>query len=176
MSGSQLIPLKWQYLPADEEDRDLRTFNVFVDMGQVQSLQLYKFRTIQGVLETVTTFEKFNTNRPALRWEIAGEIHWMRNYTGYVIFGLERFQFHEIRRRKKATSRSRRFLVGELAFKWKIADNGNDLVCVDSNKFVVCAWSASTQTLRFVRDAQPLLDRLVVTCLVNQWFKEKGRW
>ncbi len=110
MSGSQLIPLKWQYLPADEEDRDLRTFNVFVDMGQVQSLQLYKvrlyaprsccatlidtreiqFRTIQGVLETVTTFEKFNTNRPALRWEIAGEIHWMRNYTGYVIFGLER--------------------------------------------------------------------------------------
>ncbi|KLO12826.1 hypothetical protein SCHPADRAFT_940894 [Schizopora paradoxa] len=89
MSGQQLISLKWRYLASEEEDRDIRTFNVFVDMGQPESLHLYKFRTIPG-FETVTTFEKFNTNRPALRWEIAGEIHWMRNFTGYVIFGLER--------------------------------------------------------------------------------------
>ncbi|THH09056.1 hypothetical protein EW145_g2273 [Phellinidium pouzarii] len=147
MSGEDII-LMWRF-PPPQDGHDLRTFNVFLNLGQVmQALHLYKFLTISGVAESVTTFERWNII--ARRWEIAGEIHWVNKFNGQVQFGIHTLQLQEIRKRNDQRSKSRGFMAYGSEYKWKIVDEGNDLVCVDSYEQTVANWTQETLELRVV--------------------------
>ncbi|KAH8113372.1 hypothetical protein DFH11DRAFT_1727850 [Phellopilus nigrolimitatus] len=168
MSGEDVV-LLWHF-PSPQEGRDMRTFNIFLDLGTT----MQAFLTIPGVAESVTTFERWNLT--VHRWEIAGEIHWTNNFSGQVQFGVHILQLQEIRKRKKQSSKSRRFVANGAEYKWKIADAGNDLFCVDSRGRKVATWTQETLELRVVSSVEDILDRLVVTCLVNIWFRAHGYW
>ncbi|KAI5120516.1 hypothetical protein M0805_000101 [Coniferiporia weirii] len=173
MSGEDIV-LLWRF-PAPENVNDMRTFSVFLDLGTaLEALHLYKFLTIPGVAETVTTFERWNIN--ARRWEIAGEIHWINNFGGQVQFGVHVLQLQEIRKRKNQSSKSRRFIANGSEYKWKMTDDGADLFCVDPSGRTIATWTQGALELRVVPSAENILDRIVVTCLVHVWFRAHGYW
>ena len=90
-------------------------------------------------------------------------------------------------------------------YKWKVADNGTDLVvrgCLaplrrsitSVNKGLIRAhlqclstqlstygknvaeWSQENLVLRVSERVESILDRIVVTCIINMWMKYKNLW
>ncbi|KAL5508358.1 hypothetical protein ACEPAH_5977 [Sanghuangporus vaninii] len=173
MSGEDLV-LLWRF-PPPQEGRDMRTFNVYLELGSThEPLHLYKFLTITGISESTTTFERWNIS--ARRWEIAGEVHWANNFSGQVQFGIHILRLQDVRRRKKQSSKSRRFVVNDSEYKWKIRDDGHGLFCVNSRGQTVASWTQETLELRVAPSAEDILDRLVVICLIHLWFRAHGYW
>ncbi|EJD01040.1 uncharacterized protein FOMMEDRAFT_147698 [Fomitiporia mediterranea MF3/22] len=173
MPGEDIV-LYWRF-PPPQDGHDMRTFSVYLDLGPShEALHLYKFLTIAGMADSSTTFERWNIN--ARRWEIAGEIHWNNNFTGEVKFGIYTLPLRDVRRRKKQSSKSRRFVVNNAEYKWKVKDNGRDLFCVNADGETVATWTEEILELRVAASAEDILDRLVVTCLVHIWFKAHGYW
>lgn len=48
--------------------------------------------------------------------------------------------------------------------------------CIDSKEKHVAAWSEDDRTLKVAPRCVTLLDRIVVTCFLNLWFKRLGKW
>lgn len=48
--------------------------------------------------------------------------------------------------------------------------------CIDSQDKYIASWSNHERILRVTPRASAMLDRLVVTCFLNVWFKRLGRW
>lgn len=82
----------------------------------------------------------------------------------------------ELRKVKHGTSQSRRFKVNGIEYKWKINENGKDLFCIDSQDRSVATWSAQEKTLRIAQNYSLITERILVSCFLNLWFKQQGRW
>ncbi|KAI0092781.1 hypothetical protein BDY19DRAFT_883607 [Irpex rosettiformis] len=137
------------------------------------SLSKFYHPLIAGSDSGVTYFERMNCATSL--WEPAGHVEWSSNHSANVYFGLERVPLRELRRLKKTTSKSRRFKANGTDYRWKLADNGFDLICVSTQISAfgrnVAEWSNERSTLRVVERFEPILDRLVVTCILNLWMK-----
>lgn len=162
--------------PAASANQDLRTFQVkqLVE-GGTETVDLYKFNHPNTGSQTgVTSVERKNPSTE--RWENAGHIDWSSEANGHVYFGMERVPMRELRRAKKTSSKSRRFKAAGSEYKWKIADNGADLYCVSTRGKTVAQWSQDSQVLRVTERAEEILDRVVVTLLINVWMKRLNIW
>ncbi|KAG2077596.1 hypothetical protein BDR04DRAFT_556298 [Suillus decipiens] len=161
--------------PTDE----MRTFRVYQVIGTAahEELELYRFsHSMTGSSGGTTTYQRKNMN--SLIFETAGQISWSSNTNPSVVyFGLEDVSVRDLRKVKNATSQSRRFKSGVGAgYKWKVSDNRTDLYCIDSQDKYIASWSNYEKILRVTPRASAMLDRLVVTCFLNVWFKRLGRW
>ncbi|KAG1874614.1 hypothetical protein DFJ58DRAFT_713211 [Suillus subalutaceus] len=147
---------------------DTRTFRVYQVVGTAhEELELYKFsHSMTGSSGGTTTYQR-------KKYE-----HWSSNTIASVVyFGLEEVSVRDLRKVKNATSHSRRFKSGVGAgYKWKISENRTDLYCIDSQDKYIASWSNHERILRVTPRASAMLDRLVVTCFLNVWFKRLGRW
>ncbi|KAJ7283822.1 hypothetical protein C8J57DRAFT_1054392 [Mycena rebaudengoi] len=126
-----------------------------------------------GPSSGVTTFQRKNLNTSI--WEPAGEISWTSDSNATVHFGIYEVNMRDLRKAKKSSSQSRRFKVGGSEYKWKMLE-GNDLFCVDLRGKTVAKWSQQETTLRVGGQAEHVLDRIVVTCLLNLWIRQLGLW
>lgn len=82
-----------------------------------------------------------------------------------------------------------------MEYKWKLRENGTDMFvsvtflsawctrqrkrhvqCIDSKEKHVAVWSGEDRKLRVASRCKAILDRIVVTCFLNLWFKKLGRW
>jgi hypothetical protein len=56
--------------------------------------------------------------------------------------------------------------------------HSNQLVvqCVDSRGKTVATWSQEETTLHVGVQAEQILDRMVVTCVLNLWVRQLGLW
>ncbi|KAG2369987.1 hypothetical protein BDR07DRAFT_330321 [Suillus spraguei] len=161
--------------PTDE----MRTFRVYQVIGTAahEELELYRFsHSMTGSSGGTTTYQRKNMN--SLIFETAGQISWSSNTNpSAVYFGLEDVSIKDLRKVKNATSQSRRFKSGVGAcYKWKVSDNRTDLYCIDSQDKYIASWSNHEKILRVTPRASAMLDRLVITCFLNVWFKRLGRW
>ncbi|KAI0692648.1 hypothetical protein BC835DRAFT_1406968 [Cytidiella melzeri] len=174
MAGGDVV-LQFIWPPSDTTT-DLRTLRIKQIDENGEAHDIYKFRhpLIAYSNSGVTYFQRMNfaTNL----WETAGHIEWSSDHSANIYFGLERIPLRELRRMKKNTSKSRRFKANGTDYKWKIADNGLDLICVSTQLGArgknVAEWSNEALTLRVAERAEPILDRLVVTCILNLWMKQ----
>lgn len=160
-------------------DSDARAFRVYQVVGTAahEELELYRFsHSMTGSAGGTTTYQRKNMN--SLIFETVGHISWSSNImASAVYFGLEEVSVKDLRKVKNATSHSRRFKSGVGAgYKWKISDNRTDLYCIDSQDKYIASWSNHERILRVTPRASAMLDRLVVTCFLNVWFKRLGRW
>ncbi|KAH9951774.1 hypothetical protein B0H21DRAFT_190956 [Amylocystis lapponica] len=162
--------------PADNPDADLRTFQVRqIVEGSTDSIDMYKFHhPVTGSASGVTSIQRKNTTTQ--RWENAGQIEWASDSNASVYFGIERISCRELRRAKKASSKSRRFKAAGAEYKWKIAENDADLFCVSTRGKIVATWTQAEETLRVADRAEGFLDRVVVTCFLNIWMKQLNIW
>ncbi|EIM88220.1 uncharacterized protein STEHIDRAFT_155573 [Stereum hirsutum FP-91666 SS1] len=162
--------------PLPETNPDPRTFTVFrpTDDGS-GPIELYKFyHPNSGLTFGSTTFHR--KNMATAKWETAGEIDWTSATNATAHFGIEEVPMRELRKPKKADSKSRRFKASGSEYKWKKADNNKDLFCVDSRGKTVASWNQTALTLRVEKRVEPILDRIVVTCLLNTWMNRQGQW
>ncbi|EIN10658.1 hypothetical protein PUNSTDRAFT_112482 [Punctularia strigosozonata HHB-11173 SS5] len=159
----------------------MRTFRVNQIMeGSNNQIEMYKFsHPFPGnlMMSNHTTFERRNHRNNI--WELAGEIAWRHEYSAKVIFGIEEYELTDLRRRKKSTSESRRFKVDDKEYKWKKLEQDDELVtltCINSRGNVVAVWDNERSTLSVDRDVYIILDRIVVTCMLNLWLWVRRRW
>ncbi|PCH41426.1 hypothetical protein WOLCODRAFT_131910 [Wolfiporia cocos MD-104 SS10] len=174
MSTADLV---LQFLYPESSNADMRTFRVvqLPDETTSESEELYKFHHPNtGTTTGVTSIQRKNLTTQ--RWENAGQIEWTSNTNATVYFGIERVSMRELRRLKKSSSRSRRFKASGTEYKWKIADNEIDMICVSTRGKVVAAWSHELNILRVTDRADGILDRVVVTCFLNLWMKTLRLW
>jgi len=157
--------------PRSPSTSDLRTFRVYeVVAGSSAEVELYRFHhPMTGLTTSVTTIHR--KNLATLVFEPAGSIEWSSDTNATVHFGLEEVPVRQLRKAKKSSSRSRRFKAGNSEYKWKIAENEADLFCVDSKGKTIASWSQQEDMLRVALRCEPILDRLVVSCMMNLWFK-----
>lgn len=183
--GDDLV-LRFRYPDQSQSQHanDMRTVNikqVAVSDEQETEADLYKFYhpVIQGLRTGVTTYHRMNTSTGT--WMMAGSIDWQTDSTCNVFFGgTEKVHIRELRKSKKATSKSRRFKAGGSEYKWKLAENGRDLTCLSqqltSYGKTVAEWSQETLTLRVAERVEPILDRVVVTLFLNLWMRSMDDW
>ncbi|KAB5591445.1 hypothetical protein CTheo_5126 [Ceratobasidium theobromae] len=129
----------------------------------------------------VTYFFRFNHHTG--RFEEAGRIEWYpsseRQATVY--FGERQVQMNALHRKKKPTSRSRRFKSNKGSeYKWKKGSDAGmqelDFVCVDSWRRVVGRWSHESQTLTMTSNGFAIFDEMVVTLFLQIWRRDRGFW
>lgn len=48
--------------------------------------------------------------------------------------------------------------------------------CIDSKDKHVAVWTAEDRKLKVAPRCVAILDRIVVTCFLNLWFKSLGKW
>ncbi|KAI0676866.1 hypothetical protein C8Q78DRAFT_50715 [Trametes maxima] len=186
MAATDLV-LKFVY--PNNPNADFRTVNIHQTIeGSDGPVELYKFYHPNTGLGTgVTTIQRKNAETQL--WENAGNIDWQSNTSGSVYFGgVERrpllcsvqISIRELRKSKKPSSKSRRFKVNSSEYKWKLAENGTDLICVSDNLTnrgkTIAVWTQETLILRVAERAEGFLDRVVVTCLLNLWFIRLNLW
>jgi len=113
----------------------------------------------------------------SLAFDNIGHIYWSSNTNATIRFGVDEVSIKDVRKVKNATSHSRRFKCGAGAwYKWKIANNGEDLYCIDLKDRHIALWSHEEKILKVAPHASTMLDRVVVSCFLNIWFKRLGRW
>ncbi|KAJ7499087.1 hypothetical protein FB451DRAFT_24977 [Mycena latifolia] len=157
-----------------EEIRTFRAYKRIEGAGGATDLELYQFyHSSYGPSSGVTTFQRVNLNTSV--WEPAGEISWTSNTNATVHFGIAEVSIRDLRKPKKSSSQSRRFKAGGSEYKWKMGE-GSDLFCVDSRGKTVATWSQDETTLHVGAQAEHILDRVVVTCLLNLWIRQLGLW
>ncbi|KAG2348698.1 hypothetical protein BDR05DRAFT_943933 [Suillus weaverae] len=188
----------FRFVNSTDANANTRTFRVYQVIGTAahEELELYKFsHSMTGPSGGTTTYQRKNMN--SLIFETVGQISWSSNtIASTVYFGLEEVSVKDLRKVKNATSQwgilpevispllihfmnpsSRRFKSGVGAgYKWKISENRTDLYCIDSQDKYIASWSNHEKILRVTPRASAMLDRLVVTCFLNVWFKRLGRW
>ncbi|KAJ6539177.1 hypothetical protein B0H19DRAFT_960293 [Mycena capillaripes] len=143
-------------------------------VGHLPTLTRSKFyHSSYGPSEGVTTFQRRNLATSVM--EPAGEISWTSNSNATVHFGISEVNIRDLRKPKKSSSQSRRFKAGGSEYKWKMSE-GSDLFCVDSRGKTVARWSEEETTLSVGAQAEHILDRVVVTCLLNLWIRQLGLW
>ncbi|OBZ76436.1 hypothetical protein A0H81_03575 [Grifola frondosa] len=174
MAGGDIV-LRFVY-PANNANADWRTIQINqVIEGSDNPIEMYKFHhPATGLSTGVTSMER--KNLVTQRWENAGHIEWLSDYNANVYFGIERVPMRELRRSKKASSKSRRFKAAGAEYKWKLAENGTDLICVSTRGKAVATWSQDTLVLRVAERAEGFLDRVVVTCILNLWARRMNFW
>ncbi|KAJ7937218.1 hypothetical protein B0H13DRAFT_1698960 [Mycena leptocephala] len=166
--------LRFAY-PKPEEIRTFRAYKHLDGADGATELELYEFyHSTYGPSSGVTTFSRRNLATSVM--EPAGEISWTSNSNATVHFGISEVNIRDLRKPKKSSSMSRRFKAGGSEYKWKMVAEGNDLVCVDSRGKTVATWSQDETTLRVGVQAEHILDRVVVTCLLNLWIRQLGLW
>jgi len=170
---SKAISLRFIY-PSDRSTSDVRSLRINqVLEGSSNETELYKFYHPFADANTGTTTTTFHRmNLATNRWETAGEIEYRSLTPITVHFGIEAVHARDLRKLKKSSSKSRRFKAGGSEYKWKIADNETDLVCVDSRGKPVAKWSQQALQLLVAEKVQGCLDRIVITCMLNVWWKK----
>ncbi|KAG2146647.1 hypothetical protein DEU56DRAFT_785634 [Suillus clintonianus] len=173
MAGTDMV---FRFAQSTDDTRTFRVYQV-IGTGEHEELELYKFsHSMTGSSGGTTTYHRKNMN--SLIFEAVGQISWNSNTIATTVyFGLEEVSVKDLRKVKNATSHSRRFKSGaDAVYKWKISDNRTDLYCIDSQDKYIASWSNHEKILRVTPRASAMLDRLVVTCFLNVWFKRLGRW
>lgn len=163
------INLRFQY--SASSNTDIRTFSVCTTHDQ----ELYKFyHPVTGLSIGVTTF--FRKNPATNVYDTAGSIEWLSNTNAIVHFGINEVSIRDLRKAKRSNSQSRRFKAGGSEYRWKFRDNKRDLDCLDSWGKTVASWTQEQLRLRVATRVEDVLDRIVVTCLLNLWFRDLGIW
>ncbi|CAK5275722.1 unnamed protein product [Mycena citricolor] len=180
------------------KEDEIRTFKAFQRLQEGdEAVELYEFyHASYGYGSAVTTFQR--RNRATSVFEPAGEIAWQGNTTATVHFGVhEACKIAHLlgilvttagtcadlpegpeknEKVDQPVKQSRRFKAGGVEYKWKIAE-GDDLYCVEaSSKKTVATWTDKETTLRVTASAEQVLDRMVVTCVLNLWVRHLGLW
>ncbi|KAI0723381.1 hypothetical protein C8Q76DRAFT_722680 [Earliella scabrosa] len=159
---------------------DARTVRVYQIIDESQApVEVYKFHHPNiGLTTGVTSMQRKNAETQL--WENAGQIEWTSNTSGAVYFGVERVSIRELRKPKKPSSKSRRFKANGAEYKWKLAENGTDMICVSDNLGnrgkTIAQWTEDTLTLRVTERGEGFLDRIVTTCLLHLWLRRYGVW
>ncbi|KAF9221869.1 hypothetical protein BS17DRAFT_841634 [Gyrodon lividus] len=172
--------IRLRFVSNTDNSADMRTFCVFqVIESAAEELELYRFlHPMTGNSIGTTTYHRKNLD--TLIFETAGQIEWFSSSNATVWLGVDEVPVKDLRKIKNGSQRrphrSRRFKVIGTEYKWKIGENGNDLFCIDSKDKHVAAWSAEERLLRVAPRCVNILDRVVVTCFLNLWFKKLGRW
>lgn len=162
------IDLRFAY----DGNADMRNFRVYqVIENAPERLEVYRFHhPTAGYITPTTTFKR--KNLAVLRWDITGRIEWPTTTSGTVWFGVDEVPIKDLRKIKNGTSQSRRFKVSGNEYKWKVAANGQDLFCVDSKDKHVAIWTAQEMSLKIAPRCATILERIVITCFLNLWFKQ----
>ncbi|KII95348.1 hypothetical protein PLICRDRAFT_48312 [Plicaturopsis crispa FD-325 SS-3] len=166
----------------DSPNKDMRTFTVYQVVEGGADIRLYRFyhpmdpSSGLNVNNGITTFHRTNLTTNML--ETAGQIEWRSQTNLTVYFGgiEEGISIRDIRLKKKDSSASRRFQAKGSEYKWKIGDNGNDLICTDWLGRTVASWTHETSILHVLSRVESVLDRFVVTFFLNLWFKLRDDW
>ncbi|KAJ6516051.1 hypothetical protein C8R45DRAFT_229928 [Mycena sanguinolenta] len=159
---------------AFSKPEEIRSFRAYQQRDNATELEIYEFyHSVYGPSSGVTTFQRRNLTTNV--WEPAGEISWTSNTNATVHFGIDEVNIRDLRKPKKASSQSRRFKAQGSEYKWKMTE-GSDLFCVDSRGKTVATWNQEESTLRVGVQAEHILDRVVVTCLLNLWIRQLGLW
>ncbi|KAK7061587.1 hypothetical protein R3P38DRAFT_3383766 [Favolaschia claudopus] len=182
--------LRFSYSKPEE----IRTFGAHKRLDGGGELQLYEvsctvpesrflisrkfYHSSYGPSTGVTTFQRKNLRTDV--WEPAGEISWTSSTNATVHFGTDEVRKRCVREFRQndghgIEQRSRRFKAGGSEYKWKTGE-GNDLFCVDSRGKTVATWTQELTTLWVGAPAERILDRVVVTCLLNLWVRQLGHW
>ncbi|EEB93015.1 hypothetical protein MPER_08388, partial [Moniliophthora perniciosa FA553] len=180
-----------QFIFSQASNADLRTFKIVkIPEESGPSIELYRVGRILITLKLLiihsiirlqfhhpvtglhigtTTFQRLNLLTNV--YETAGQIGWVSNHNATIVFGVEEVNMKELRKAKKANSKSQRFKAGNSEYKWKRVDNDikKDLVCVDSRGKTVVTWTHDSSMLVVSRKVEAHLDRVVVTCFLNIW-------
>ncbi|KAF9045893.1 hypothetical protein BDZ89DRAFT_1108754 [Hymenopellis radicata] len=175
MPSTSDITLRFEY--STSSNSDMRTFKVYQlpKQSDEPTIELYRFfHPITGLVTGSTSFHRQNLKTAI--FESAGSIEWFSNHNATVTFGVNQYHIRELRKAKKSKSQSRRFKAGNAEYKWKIAENDNDIFCVDSKGKTVASWSQETLTLSVSSKVESILDRVVVTCFLNLWVRQLGDW
>ncbi|KAJ7781419.1 hypothetical protein B0H16DRAFT_1498347 [Mycena metata] len=140
---------------------EIRTFRVHKRLEDGE-LALYEFyHSSYGPSSGVTTFQRKNLSHI--------QISWTSRENATVHFGISEVNIRDLRKPKKSSSQSRRFKAGGSEYKWKMTE-GSDLLCVDSRG------KTRRRTLSVGAQVEHILDRVVVTCLLNLWIRQLGLW
>ncbi|KAI6130483.1 hypothetical protein EDD16DRAFT_1515605 [Pisolithus croceorrhizus] len=166
------IDLRFVY----DGNADMRNFRVYQVIENAPERLEFHHPTAGHVTPTTTYKRK---NLAVLQWETAGRIEWPTTTSGTVWFGVDEVPIKDLRRIKNGTSqgpsRSRRFKFSGNEYKWKVAGNGQDLFCVDSKDKHVAIWTAQDMSLKIAPRCVTILERIVITCFLNLWFKGLNR-
>jgi len=165
------MPTSLQFTFPDPSD--FRTANILEPQANGEHLTLFKIQTYSNTPTAETEFLRFNKLTGKDEW--AGGIRWEGRTT--VSFGAVNMSLHELRRRKKPSSQSRRFKWNNSEYKWKrTGTGGRNLTCYDWFKRVIASYNDDTRYLEVSDRGYALLDQLVVTCLLHRWTLSQGYW
>ncbi|KAG8218375.1 hypothetical protein J3R82DRAFT_3995 [Butyriboletus roseoflavus] len=119
-----------RFVSSTDSSADMRTFRVLqVIENAAAELELYKFsHPLTGHSMGTTTFHRKNLD--TLVFETAGHIEWFSSFNATVWFGVDEFLKPAALRycTEMWLSRSRRFKASGMEYKWRLGENGNDML------------------------------------------------
>ncbi|KAF9653459.1 hypothetical protein BDM02DRAFT_3265661 [Thelephora ganbajun] len=176
MPNPTTLTLKFVY-PAAKYHQDTRTVTIYkYDPETEETSEFYRFEhPSTGMAIGMTTFSKKNPDTG--EWDRVGHIEWTSPLSGAVTLDENEMTIKEYRKVINKTSTSRRFKYKGVEYKWKASDHiKNNLYCVDTHDFVWGKWYNDKNILRVTSNSEGLLERLLVTALLNIWFFQKEAW
>ncbi|KAF8138175.1 hypothetical protein EV363DRAFT_1155660 [Boletus edulis] len=165
-----------RFVLSTDSNVDMRTFRVLQVLGNAtEELEVYKFsHPLTGHSTGTTTFHRKNLDTAI--FETAGHVEWFSSFNATVCFGVDECSVKDLRKTENGGHRSRRFKASGVEYKWKLGESGTDMLCIDSKDKHVAVWSGEDRKLTVAPRCAAILDRIVVTCFLNIWFKSLGRW
>jgi len=166
------LVLRWEFDP--EEVRRCQLYIPHPD-GSGEQLKLFYFLAYYYSTECNSTYYRWNLI--TRRYENAGNIEWITVRNIKLNMGLRSLPVDVMTRRNKPNSRSRRFkAMNNIEYKWRpVESEPANLECVTvAGKKFVALYNAAEQTLRVHPRAHPVLDDIVVLCLVHLYRRSVG--
>jgi len=176
MPSPTTLSLKFIY-PAAKYHQDIRTVTIYrCDADSEEPTEIYRFEhPSSGMAIGLTTYSKKNLSTG--EWDRIGHIEWTSPLSGAISLGGSEMTIKDYRKVINKTSTSRRFKYKGTEYKWKYSDHiKNNLYCVDAHDFVWGKWYHEKNILKLTYNTEELLERLILTALLNVWFFQKEAW
>ncbi|KIM27587.1 hypothetical protein M408DRAFT_330019 [Serendipita vermifera MAFF 305830] len=147
-------------------------------------VDMYKFVTPEDAAHEMPLTKVLRLNYVSEEYEVVALIEWNVVASESLVKFLTsdtRASVSDLRQKhpERPNSRSRYFSASDSHFKWTpVERKREDLLCVQTvypNRDV-CLYEGATNRLRITAEGQHVLDQLIVTLLLNLYFRETNMW
>ncbi|PVG04155.1 hypothetical protein CPB86DRAFT_771587 [Serendipita vermifera] len=175
------LDLQWIFYPG----YDIRNSAVStVHWKTTEIVDMYKFDTPEDPTHGMPLTKVLRLNYVSEEYEVVALIEWGEVVSESLVQFLTtetRALISELRQKhpERPNSRSRYFSAGDSHYKWTPGERRKeDLLCTQTvfpNRDV-CLYEGTTSRLRVTSEGQSVLDQLIVTLLINLYFRETNMW
>lgn len=175
------LDLQWTFYPG----YDIRNSTVAtLHWKTAELVDMYRFDSPDDAANEMPLTRVLRLNYVTEQYEVVAQIKWGEVSSDSVVEFLaadSRATVSDLRQKhpERPNSRARYFSAGDSHYKWSPGDRRKeDLLCTQTvyPNLDVCYFESATNRLRITTEGQLIMDELIVTLLLNLYFRETNCW